>query len=167
MVLYKTSNFKLGFRRAPFSLTTAKLLMLLFFKEQIISWGHSMRTAAAAAKSLQSCPTLRPHRLKPTRLLRPWDFPGKSTAVGCHCLLHMRTSLCVRMTIRSFQILIYRVYSPQIVMCALPCLFCSPPPMCDRKINLVLEIMYSMSLPYCYPNRILWKRKIRNRMGNN
>ena len=23
----------------------------------------------------------------PTRLLRPWDSPGKSTGVGCHCLL--------------------------------------------------------------------------------
>ena len=90
--------------------------------------------AAAAAKSLQSCPTLcdptdssppgstvpgilqarilewvaisfsnesekwkwsrsvvsdssRPHGLQPTRLLRPWDFPGRSTGVGCHCLL--------------------------------------------------------------------------------
>ena len=29
---------------------------------------------------------LRPHGLQPTRLLRPWDFPGKSTGVGCHCL---------------------------------------------------------------------------------
>ena len=28
--------------------------------------------------------------LQPTRLLRPWDFPGKSTGVGCHCLLHFR-----------------------------------------------------------------------------
>ena len=28
-----------------------------------------------------------PHGLEPTRLLRPWDFPGKSTGVGCHCLL--------------------------------------------------------------------------------
>ena len=28
----------------------------------------------------------RPHRLQPTRLFRPWDFPGKSTGVGCHCL---------------------------------------------------------------------------------
>ena len=28
-----------------------------------------------------------PHRLQPTRLLCPWDFPGKSTGVGCHCLL--------------------------------------------------------------------------------
>ena len=25
----------------------------------------------------------RPHGLQPTRLLRPWDFPGKSTGVGC------------------------------------------------------------------------------------
>ena len=96
----------------------------------------SSPTAAAAAKSLQSCPTLcdpidvwqptrlppslgfsrqerwsglpfpspvhesekwkwsrsvvsdsqRPHGLQPTRLLHPWDFPGKSTGVGCHCL---------------------------------------------------------------------------------
>ena len=87
-----------------------------------------LAAAAAAAKSLQSCPTLcdpvdgsppgspvpgilqarilewfaisssnaqkwkvkvksRPHGLQPTRLLRPWDFPGKSTGVGCHCLL--------------------------------------------------------------------------------
>ena len=29
----------------------------------------------------------RPHGLQATRLLRPWDFPGKSTGVGCHCLL--------------------------------------------------------------------------------
>ena len=31
--------------------------------------------------------SLQPHGLQPTRLLRPWDFPGKSTGVGCHCLL--------------------------------------------------------------------------------
>ena len=28
-----------------------------------------------------------PHGLQPTRCLRPWDFPGKSTGVGCHCLI--------------------------------------------------------------------------------
>ena len=31
--------------------------------------------------------SLQPHRLQPTRLLRPWDSPGKSTGVGCHRLL--------------------------------------------------------------------------------
>ena len=97
-------------------------------------------TAAAAAKLLQSCPTLcdhidgsppgspvpgilqartlewvaisfsnawkvkvkwsrsvmsdssRPHGLQPTRLLCPWDFPGKSTGVGCHCLLQLNVT---------------------------------------------------------------------------
>ena len=28
----------------------------------------------------------RPHGLQPTRLLPPWDFPGKSAGVGCHCV---------------------------------------------------------------------------------
>ena len=32
---------------------------------------------------VQSCPTL----CNPTRLLHPWNFPGKSTGVGCHFLL--------------------------------------------------------------------------------
>ena len=43
--------------------------------------------AAAAAKSLQSCPTVRPHRQQPTRFPRPWDSPGKKTGVGCQFLL--------------------------------------------------------------------------------
>ena len=45
--------------------------------------------AAAAAKSLQSCPTLRPHKWQPTRLLCLWDSPGKNTGVGCHFLLQL------------------------------------------------------------------------------
>ena len=45
---------------------------------------------AAAAKSLQSCPTVQPHRRQPTRLPRPWDSPGKNTGVGCHFLLQCR-----------------------------------------------------------------------------
>ena len=102
-------------------------LGILNFVEEISA------AAAAAAKSLQSCPTLcdpidgsppgspfpgilqartlewvaisfsnawkckvkvgshlvvsnseRPLGLQPTRLLRPWDSPGKSTGVGCH-----------------------------------------------------------------------------------
>ena len=42
----------------------------------------------AAAKSLQSCPTLSdPIDRQPTRLPRPWDSPRKNTEVGCHFLL--------------------------------------------------------------------------------
>ena len=44
--------------------------------------------AAAAAKSLQSCPILcGPIDGSLRQLLRPWDSPGKNTGVGCHFLL--------------------------------------------------------------------------------
>ena len=38
-------------------------------------WSHSVMSNSS-----------RPHGLQPTRLLRPWDFLGKSTGVGCHRL---------------------------------------------------------------------------------
>ena len=41
-------------------------------------WSHSVVSDSS-----------RPHGLQPTRLLHPWDFPGKSTGVGCHCLLRV------------------------------------------------------------------------------
>ena len=33
----------------------------------------------------------RPHGLQPTRPLHPWDFPGKSTGVGCQISCQPRT----------------------------------------------------------------------------
>ena len=46
-------------------------------------------TLAAAAKSLQSSPTLCDliDGSPPGSLLCPWDSPGKNTGVGCHFLL--------------------------------------------------------------------------------
>ena len=43
----------------------------------------------------------RPHGLQPTRLLCPWDFPGKSTGVGFHYLLqkHKRQAQMVARTL--------------------------------------------------------------------
>ena len=117
-----------------FSLSGNYSIEDLAVKENSISYKSRYCTAAAAAaKSLQLCPTLcdpidgsprgspvpgilqartlkwvaisfssawkwkwscsvisdssRPHGLLPTRLLPPWDFLGKSTGVGCHCLL--------------------------------------------------------------------------------
>ena len=45
----------------------------------------------------------RPHGLQPTGLLHPWDFPGKSTGVGCHHLLrfiHLTMFKTLKKTIR-------------------------------------------------------------------
>ena len=35
----------------------------------------------------QSCLTLRPHGLYPSRLLCPWNFPGMNTGMVCHFIL--------------------------------------------------------------------------------
>ena len=44
--------------------------------------------AAAAAKSLQSCPAVcDPIDRSPPGSPHPWDSPGKNTGVGCHFLL--------------------------------------------------------------------------------
>ena len=40
-------------------------------------------------KSLSRVLLFATHGLQPTRLLRPWDFPGKSAREGYHCLLQL------------------------------------------------------------------------------
>ena len=42
----------------------------------------------------------RPHRLPPTRLLHPWDFPGKGTGVGCHCLLWVGLDFSIKCIVK-------------------------------------------------------------------
>ena len=46
---------------------------LLIWKSEVL-WNLLVLVCAAAAKSLQLCPTLRPHRRQPTRLPRPLGF---------------------------------------------------------------------------------------------
>ena len=46
------------------------------------AWKWKVKSESEVA---QSCPTL--SNPMNCRLLHPWDFPGKSTGVGCHCLL--------------------------------------------------------------------------------
>ena len=56
-----------------------------------LEWGAISFSNAGKWKVKVKSPSrvwlLWPHGLQPIRLLRPWDFPGKSTGVGCHCLL--------------------------------------------------------------------------------
>ena len=56
-------------------------LLLLFFPSLLVVVAKLKRSFEV--KSLSRVP----HGLQPTRLLCPWDFPGKSTGVGCHFLL--------------------------------------------------------------------------------
>ena len=52
--------------------------------------------------------SLRPHGLQPARLLRPWDFPGKSTGVGCHCLLQEGMSLTLFLYVLNNEVMIIK-----------------------------------------------------------
>ena len=46
-----------------------------------------MHESESESEVAQSCPTTSdPLDCSLPRLLRPWDFPGKSTGVGCYCL---------------------------------------------------------------------------------
>ena len=53
----------------------------------------------------------RPHGLQPTRFLHPWDFPGRSTGVGCHSLpsSHL-ASMSERASRNIFLLLLYFDY---------------------------------------------------------
>ena len=48
---------------------------------------HRIYAATACQVASVVSDSVRPHGLQPTRLLRPWDSPGKNTGVGCHFLL--------------------------------------------------------------------------------
>ena len=47
-----------------------------------LSWSEVKWSCSVVSNSLW------PHELGPTRILCPWDFPGKNTGVGFHFLLH-------------------------------------------------------------------------------
>ena len=66
----------------PTKVCLVKAMVFPVIKYGCKSWTLK-KAVAAAAKSLQSCPTL----CNPTRLPCPWDSPGKNTGVGCHFLL--------------------------------------------------------------------------------
>src|SRR5574339_28526 len=52
-------------------------------KKRMITWCCCCCCCVASVVS----DSVRPHRRQPTRLLCPWDSPGKNTGVGCHFLL--------------------------------------------------------------------------------
>ena len=58
------------------------------FQARVLEWSATWEAPKRVCESHSVVSdSARPHRLQHTRLLHPWDFPGKSTGVGCHCLL--------------------------------------------------------------------------------
>ena len=55
---------------------TLEWVAISFSSARKWKWSHSVMSNSQ-----------RSHGLQPPRLLCPWDLPGKSTGVGCHCLL--------------------------------------------------------------------------------
>ena len=51
-----------------------------------ISFSNAWKRKWKWSRSVMSDPQW-PHGLQPSGLLHSWDFPGRSTGVGCHCLL--------------------------------------------------------------------------------
>ena len=65
-------------------------------KVKVNATGQTYLSITIRSKSICCCccqvtsvvsDSVQPHRRQPTRLPRPWDFPGKNTGVGCHILL--------------------------------------------------------------------------------
>ena len=75
---------------AGHSVCWASLEMEQRSRIQMKLWWYSLcmvatSQSACSVASVMS-DSLRPLGLKPTRLLCPWDFPGKNTGLGCHAL---------------------------------------------------------------------------------
>ena len=62
------------------TLSPLKIICSSFCRWEKPSQSHDWARAAA-----RSCPTLC-NSMEPTRLLCPWDFPGKNTGADCHFL---------------------------------------------------------------------------------
>ena len=67
-----------------------------------ISFSNAWKVKSESEVAQSCLSSLRPHGLQPTRLLRPRDFPGKSTGVGCHCLLRFWTILQNEMRLKTW-----------------------------------------------------------------
>ena len=65
-----------NWKRSKPTLTGEEINNDTYLHWSIVKWSRSVVSDSS-----------RPHRLWPTRLLHPWDFPGKSTGVGCYFLL--------------------------------------------------------------------------------
>ena len=85
--LFKQVNLSF-FSSSSFHPLTLSITVITAGNKERVCVCVCVRASARTHARAQSCPkSLRPHGLQPTRLLCPWDFPGKNTGVGCHVIL--------------------------------------------------------------------------------
>ena len=65
----------------------------IYYFEIYMVWEASTSSSISKLSRSVVSDSLRPHGRCPIRLLRPWDFPGKSAGVDCHFLLHSSSTV--------------------------------------------------------------------------
>ena len=105
------------------------------------------------AKSLSCVWLFATHGLQPTRLLRPWDFPDKSTGVGCHRLLqicNLQTSKSIECVVgKNFvavTAILYLVWSDKAGFCFIGKKNCDHQPVCMESA-LIIPVCQVKKLP--------------------
>ena len=69
------------------SLNIRKFMVHILLKRGLENFKHYFTSMCCCSVTSVVSDSVQPHRWQPTRLLRPWDSPGKNTGVGCHFLL--------------------------------------------------------------------------------
>ena len=99
---WATTSFSRGYSRprdpTSVSYISCTCRWVLYHQLQLgSSWKTSLLLLLLLSRFVVS-DSVRPHRQQPTRLLCPWDSPGKNTGVGFHFLL-WKTSLLTNKSI--------------------------------------------------------------------
>ena len=76
-------NLQLGLAWDQLGSQTGELVLWYFFLTGKLEKHNESESVSPSVMS----DSLWPHRLQSTRLLSPWNSPGKNTGVGCHSLI--------------------------------------------------------------------------------
>ena len=85
---------------SPRDSVVPEILQVRMLEWVAISFSNAWKWKVKVSHSVVS-DSSRPHELQPLRLLCPWDFPGKSTVVGCHCLLRINAYIHIKVLKKS------------------------------------------------------------------
>ena len=91
--------------------------------------------------------SVRPHRWPPTRLICPWDSPGKNTGVGCHFLL------------QSMKVKVKSLSRVQLLATSWTAAYQAPPYLREKTSNIsILLVGTCLQQNHCQPG--VWKFRL-------